>query len=49
MTLSSIHNPRQPYPLTFQNVTIPKSAAEPSYVSLEVSPTSDYPILSLYE
>ena len=41
--------PRQPYPLTFQNVTIPKSAAEPSYVSLEVSLTSDYPILSLYE
>ena len=41
--------PRQPYPFTFQNVTIPKSAAEPSYVSLEVSLTSDYPILSLYE
>ena len=41
--------PRQPYPMTFQNVTIPKSAAEPSFVSLEVSLTSDYPILSLYE
>ena len=41
--------PRQPYPMTFQNVSVPKSAAEPSYVSLEVSLTSDFPILSLYE
>lgn len=41
--------PRQPYPMTFQNVTIPKSAAEPSFVSLEVTLTADYPIPSLYE
>ena len=41
--------PRQPYPLTVQNVTIPKSAAEPSYVSLEATLTADFPILSLYE
>lgn len=41
--------PRQPYPMTFQNVSVPKSAAEPSFVSLEVTLTADYPILSLYE
>ena len=41
--------PRQPYPMTLQNVTVPKSAAEPSFVSLEVSLTADFPILSLYE
>ena len=41
--------PRQPYPMTFQNVSVPKSAAEPSFDSLEVSMTADYPILSLYE
>lgn len=54
LTTAAGHNlllglPRQPYPLTFQNVTVPKSAAEPSFVSLEVTLTSDYPILSLYE
>lgn len=41
--------PRHPYPMTLQNVTVPKSAAEPSYVSLEVTLTADFPILSLYE
>lgn len=41
--------PRQPYPMTVQNVIVPKSAAEPSFVSLEVSLTADFPILSLYE
>ena len=54
LTTAAGHNlllglPRQPYPLTFQNVSVPKSAAEPSFVSLEVSLTADYPILSLYE
>ena len=54
LTTAAGHNlllglPRQPYPLTVQNVTIPKSAAEPSYVSLEVTLNADYPILSLYE
>ena len=41
--------PRHPYPMTVQNVSVPKSAAEPSFVSLEVSLTADFPILSLYE
>ena len=41
--------PRQPYPMTIQNVSVPKSAAEPSFVSLDVSLTADFPILSLYE
>ena len=41
--------PRQPYPMTLQNVTVPKSAAEPSFVSLEVTLTADFPILFLYE